>query len=378
MRVTFLTSSRADFGIIRPLIQRMNDDNYFKVSLIVFGTHLAEQYGKTIKEIEKENFYIARTVETVVRGDGPEAISMSVGVTFSKFASVWKEHETDLVICLGDRYEMFAAVGASVPFNIPIAHISGGEVTEGAIDNVYRNALSLMATYHFASTDLYKNNIVRLRGSSDHVYNVGALNIDNLKTLPIYSKEVFFEKFGIDMSIPTILITFHPETVSYQNNEYYVKELIGALGELKYYQLVITMPNADTMGQLIRQYLTGFIQINSMAIGVESFGSIGYMSCMKHCTFMLGNTSSGFVEASFFPKPVINLGNRQNGRVVGKHMINCPIEKTAILNAVKTIELSAPESTGNIYGNGDTAKRIMDIIKDTLHQIKSNPTSHNP
>ncbi len=367
MNVTFLTSSRADFGILRPLIRRLHNDPDFKVDLLVFGTHLSEQYGATIKEIELENFHIAGKIKTLVPGNGPASVSRSIGLTYTEFATVWAEHNCDLIICLGDRYEMFAAVGASVPFNIPVAHISGGEVTEGAIDNIYRDAITLMSSYHFASTEIYRNNIVRLKGSEHHVYNVGALNIDNLKHLPLYSLAEFSKKYNIDLSIPTILITFHPETVSFENNDLYSKEIVAALAELKRYQLLITMPNADTMSGVIRQHFEDFVAVHPNAIAVESLGALGYMSCMKHCAFMLGNTSSGFVEASFFPKYVINLGNRQKGRIEGKNILNTEIRKEAILKAVQTIENSGSPTAEQLYGSGDTSEKIHAILK-TLHK----------
>lgn len=364
MNVTFLTSSRADFGILRPLIRKMADDNSFDVGIIVFGTHLSGQFGMTVDEIEQENFYIIARVETFAPGDGPDGISRVMGMTYMKFADIWKDHPTELIICLGDRYEMFAAVGAAVPFNIPVAHISGGEVTEGAIDNVYRDALTLMATYHFASTDIYKENIIRIRGNAKNVYNVGALNLDNLKSLPLFSKEEFLEKYKIDLTIPTILITFHPETVSYKKNEIYISEIIAALKGAEGFQFVITMPNADTMGQLIREALANFIHMNPRAFGVESFGTRGYISCMKYCAFMLGNTSSGFVEASFFPKIVINLGDRQKGRILGKHIIDCPINKDAILSAINFAAHAEHIAEDQLYGIGNAAENISKILRE--------------
>lgn len=361
-KITVLTSSRADFGILKPLIRKLEDDRSFDTTVVAFGMHTSSHFGNTVKEIEAENYSSLMKLAPISAGGRPETVAENMGATYKQFSEVWKKHSTDLIICLGDRYEMFAAAGASVPFNIPIAHISGGEVTEGAIDDIYRNTLSLMATYHFASTDVYKQNIIRLKGTAKHVYNSGALSIDSLKQLRLYTKQEFLKKFNIDLSDPYILITFHPETVSFQKNEKHIREIIAALNAIKNYRFVITMPNADTMSEVIRKALNDFVKTNRQAVAVESFGHLGYLSCMKHCAFMLGNTSSGFVEASYFPKPVINLGDRQKGRIAGSHMIGSVIKKQEILAAVKRIEAIKPVKE-NIYGNGKAAEKIIRVLK---------------
>jgi GDP/UDP-N,N'-diacetylbacillosamine 2-epimerase (hydrolysing) len=258
---------------------------------------------------------------------------------------------------------MFAAVSSTIPYNLRVAHISGGETTLGAIDNVFRHSLSLMSQLHFASTEQYRKRVIELIGQSENVYDVGALSIDNLSKLQLYSTEEFKTHFNIDLSIPTILITFHPETVSFEKNETYIDELIAALSHLQGYQYLITMPNADTMGSMIREKLLEFIERNEQAIGVESLGTIGYLSAMKHCAFMLGNTSSGFVEASYFPKFVINLGERQTGRIITPNIINTPILKDSILNAVTKIKSSSLPEKVAVYGEGDAAVKIVRILK---------------
>jgi GDP/UDP-N,N'-diacetylbacillosamine 2-epimerase (hydrolysing) len=364
MKVAVLTSSRADYGIYFPLLQRLKDDVYFDMEIIAFGTHLSKQYGYTLDQIESDGFEVAHKIETLAVGDSALDISQSVGHTIELFAKFWSEHTFDLIFALGDRYEMFAAVCAGLPFNIKVAHISGGETTLGAIDNVYRHSLSLMATYHFASTDSYKNRIIDIIGSSKNVYNVGALNIENFINQTYLSIEAFKEKFAIDLSIPSILITFHPETVAFERNIQYANELIHALEQCDNYQLIITMPNSDTMGVKIREILNRFIESHSNAIGVESFGMLGYISCMKHCSFMLGNTSSGFVEAAFFPKYVINIGDRQKGRLLTPNIINTPVESKAILAAIEKVAHAKALDKIDVYGKGNTAELICSILKN--------------
>ncbi|MBN8703423.1 MAG: UDP-N-acetylglucosamine 2-epimerase (hydrolyzing) [Bacteroidetes bacterium] len=365
-RIALLTCGRSDYSIYRPLIELLFKSKKFNLDIIALGTHVSRQFGYTLDQIKADGFSIKYTVESLVLGDSPEAISSAMGLTTIKTSSIWAKENYDLLICLGDRYEMYAAVLSSIPFNIPVAHISGGETTTGAIDNIFRHSLSLTAKYHFTSTEKYKNKVSEIIGSKSNVYNVGALSIDNLKKLKLYSIEEFKKKFNIGLKQPSILITFHPETVSHTKNSIYINELIKALNQCANYQLVITMPNSDTQGDLIREKLNNFIAKNKNAIGVESFGTIGYLSCMKHCSFLLGNTSSGFVEASFFPKHVINLGDRQNGRIITSNILNCEIKEEKILSAIKVIEKRKTLPKISIYGNGNTAQKIVSILEKCL------------
>lgn len=365
LQIALLTSSRADYSIYYPLIKEIQTIDTIELDIIAFGNHNSQIYGVSSDKILEDGFTIKHKIEALVLGDSPESIADSMGLTMIKFSSVWKNENYDLIICLGDRFEMFSAVASSVPFNIPIAHISGGEITLGAIDNIFRHSLTLMSSYHFVSTEQYKEQVIRLIGdeNKERVFNVGALSIDNLKKEDFFSLEEFYQKFRIDLTKKSSLITFHPETVSYEKNLEYIDELIAALKELNDYQLIITMPNADTMGNLIRERLQEFIAVHQNAIGIESFGTKGYLTCMKHCAFMLGNTSSGFAEASYFPKFVINLGDRQKGRIETSNIYTISITKENILKTVKQIENEKMPENTRIYGEGNTAKRIVDILK---------------
>ena len=363
MRIGVLTSSRADYGIYFPLLKKLENDPFFDLEILAFGTHLSEKYGKTIRQIKNDGFEVKTSIDAMAEGDSPEDISNSMARAIAGFAKVWENKKFDLIFALGDRYEMFAAVASSVPFNIPVAHLHGGETTLGAIDNVFRHSITSMSTYHFASTDQYKKRIIEITGKEKNVYNVGALSIDNLVNLDLLSIMEFKNRFDIDLSKPTILITFHPETVSFEKNEVFIKELISALGKLDTYQLVITMPNADTMGVLIRDFINSFIEKTENAIGVENFGTLGYLSCMKHCSFMLGNTSSGFVEASYFGKPVINLGDRQKGRFLTPNIFSIPIDSIVIIKTVKKIEQIEKFENCQVYGDGNAAEKIIGILK---------------
>jgi GDP/UDP-N,N'-diacetylbacillosamine 2-epimerase (hydrolysing) len=363
MKIGVLTSSRADYGIYYPLLNAIKSDPLFTLRIIAFGTHLSEKHGFTLNNIIKDNFEVEHTVQTVPTDDTPYAISESMGRTLVSFSKIWQESNYDLVLCLGDRYEMFAACASATPFGIKLAHLHGGEQTIGAIDDAFRHAITHMSQVHFTACETYRKRVVELKGSEKNVFNVGSLSIDNLTHLNLYEIREFKERFGIDLSKPSILITFHPETVSFEKNEFYINELIAALSETKGYQFIITMPNADTMGLLVRQRLIDFIEINENAFGVESFGTLGYLSCMKNCSFMLGNTSSGYIEASFFPKYVIDLGDRQTGRIITGNIYKCGIDRSEILKAILKFDKNTKLPSVDIYGDGNAASKILEIIK---------------
>jgi GDP/UDP-N,N'-diacetylbacillosamine 2-epimerase (hydrolysing) len=363
LKVGVLSSSRADYGIYLPLLKKLQADSFFEFEVIAFGTHLLEQYGQTVKLIKADGFKVLEVENTMPASDSPVDIAASIGKTTQAFSEFFNTHPYDLVFALGDRFEMFAAVAATTPFIIPLAHLHGGETTLGAIDNAFRHAITSLSNYHFTSTEVYRKRVADIVGTEENVYNVGALSVDNLKNLPLLSKKAFKEKFRIDLKKPSILFTFHPETVDYQNNERYIEEILASLEQLSRFQVIITMPNADTMGLLIRKKLEAFGKGRSNIILVENFGVLGYLSAMKYCAFMLGNTSSGFAEAAFFPKWVINLGRRQEGRINTPNIINTPIESRAIIRAVQQVENTPTPGDCNIYGDGNAAERIVSIVK---------------
>ncbi len=363
MNVIVLTSSRADYGIYLPLLKKLKTDSFFNLKIVAFGTHLSQTHGHTVDQILKTGFKVDYKIETLLKGDTPEIISKSMALTIDKFSSFWQTEKsaTDLIICLGDRYEMFAAVTASVPFAIPVAHIHGGETTLGAIDNIFRHSLTSMSKWHFASTENHAKRIEQIIGSDKNVYNVGALSLDNLHDLSLLTIQEFKQKFGVELNNP-ILVTFHPETIAFEKNENYITEIISALDTLED-QILITMPNADTSSNIIRNKLQDFAKIKSNVISVESLGTEGYFSCLQYCAFVLGNSSSGIIEAASFGKYVLNLGNRQKGRDAGKNVINCEIETTKMLNAITFIKTLPKLNQKNIYGDGHTADKIIAILK---------------
>jgi GDP/UDP-N,N'-diacetylbacillosamine 2-epimerase (hydrolysing) len=363
LKIALLTSSRADYGIYLPLLKALQADDYFSPSVIAFGSHMSPEHGETIQHIIDDGFTISHQLDTMPEGDNPEDITHAMAKTMQAFVPVWKSQSYDAVVALGDRYEMFAACAASIPFGIPIAHIHGGETTLGSFDDIFRHSLSHMATWHFTAAETYRQRVVALRGSDKNVFNTGALSIDNLVAMSFLSTEAIHKKIGIDLSAPTILITFHPETVGYQKNEQYAEELLAALAAINNYQLIFFMPNTDTMGNRIREKIESFLTKKKNAWGVDAFSPKMYLSCMNHAAMLLGNTSSGFIEAGYFPKYVINIGDRQKGRIVTPNMKNVPIERNAILQAIDAFPQADLNSPVTIYGNGTAAHQMTAILK---------------
>jgi GDP/UDP-N,N'-diacetylbacillosamine 2-epimerase (hydrolysing) len=364
MKVAILTSSRADFGLYLPLLKAMKADHFFQIRIIAFGSHLSAEYGMGINQITEAGFDVAYLIPGMPADDSPSSITKSMGKTIIDFAEVWKNESFDLVFALGDRFEMFSAVSSGVPFNIKFAHIHGGETTKGAIDDAFRHSITQMSQVHFTCTEIYRQRVTELKGADIHIHNTGALGIDNLRTIRLKTVEEFKSLYNIDLNISTILTTVHPETILFENNAQHINELVDAFENLQEFQIVITMPNADTSGLMIREKLIAYAQGNNRIKLVENFGTIGYLSCMKHCRLMLGNTSSGFFEASFFPKWVINLGNRQQGRIITPNIINCHFKTNEIINAVNCIMQSGMPPPIDIYGNGTAAEKIVKILKD--------------
>lgn len=367
MRIGILTSTRADYGIYYSLLKALESDKEITFGLFVFGTHLSEEHGHTVDLIERDGYPIYEHIDTLPDKDDPLGISRAMGKTGTNFAKVWERwaSQLDVVVAVGDRYEMFASVAATVPFGMQVAHLHGGETSLGAIDDKFRHAITLMSGLHFTTTPGYADKVVQLIGTSAGVYYVGAPSLDGLAELPQLTVPEMMDRFGTDFSQPTVLVTFHPETVATDKNETYGKELCAALDELTdRYQVVITMPNADTMGSVLRRQFLALSAKNNRVITIENFGKIGYFSAMRHCAFLLGNTSSGIIEAASFQKYAINLGDRQKGREHSENLLSIPVDTAGIVKAVAELEKSGLNYNGdNIYvKTGGAAAEIIKVL----------------
>lgn len=365
IRVGLLTSSRADYGIYLPLLEAMNKSKEFDLKIIVFGTHLSKFHGYTLSQIESDGFIVFRKIESLLLGDSSNAISSSYALTALKFSEFWEENyqEFDFVFALGDRFEMAAAVAASVPYQVKIAHLHGGETTLGAIDNVYRHSISLSSFLHFVSNESFKDRLYQLLDDKHaKIFNVGSLSLENLVNLPLLTVEEFNEKWKINLNIDTILVTVHPETVAFEQNKKYCKEVSLALEKLSAnYQIVITMPNADTAGIVYRLAFEELCEKHKNIKVIENFGSQSYFTCMKYAKIMIGNTSSGIIEAASFQKYVLNLGDRQKGRQSGENVIHLPLIAQKIIITTQTY-IGKRFNGINLYYQPNPSQKILKII----------------
>jgi len=367
MRIGILTSSRADYGIYLPLLQKMKSDSFFEMEIIAFGTHLSKGHGYTFDEIQKDGYTCIHSISALISNDDEQSIVSSYGLTVLKFADFWTSHTYDLVFCLGDRFEMSAAVQAGIPFGVKFAHIHGGETTLGAIDNVYRHQITLASNLHFTATDIFRDKVTDLIGSSDDVFDVGSLSLNDIKSFIPMDKTPFFEKFNIPNEA-FILVTFHPETKSVQENVQYAKAMKNALAKIsKKVFLIITMPNADTQGSVFRESIAQLKkELPNRFLLIENFGKVNYFSAMHYAKILIGNTSSGILEAASFGKYVVNIGDRQKGRVQSDNVLNCEFEEIAIITAVDKAMSFEKYNGKNVYFKQGVADNIIKIVKEFL------------
>ena len=364
MKIGVLTSSRADYGIYLPLLNELKKDIFFDLEIIAFGTHLSKKHGFTLSDIIKDEYDTIYKITSLSEDDSEKDIAISYGNTVLEFADFWSVHKFDLVFCLGDRFEMSAAVQASIPFGVKLAHLHGGETTLGAIDNIYRHQISLASKYHFVSANENMQKVKQLIGSSNLIYDVGSLSLSNIETFKPHDRSVFFKNYGIK-DAPYILVTFHPETVSVQNNLAFAKEMKDALTILcDKINVIITMPNADTLGSIYRKELNQLkVSSPEKVLLVENFGKVNYFNAMFYSTLLIGNTSSGIIEAASFNKYVINVGDRQKGRIHGANVFNAAFDSVKIIQIFNELIKEKNFKIDNIYFKKHSAKKIISKLK---------------
>ncbi len=367
MKIGVLTSSRADYGIYLPLLNKLKVDNYFQLEIIAFGTHLSKTHGYTLNEIQKDGYTKIHTISSFVSNDDEQSIVTSYGLTILKFADFWDKNKYDLILCLGDRFEMSAAVQAGIPIGVKFAHIHGGETTLGAIDNVYRHQITLASKFHFTATAIFKEKVMDLIGTSYGVFDVGSLSLNDIKSFVPIDRATFFEKYKISNE-EFVLVTFHPETMSLQANVQYaqaMKNILAKISEKIF--IIITMPNADTQGSVYREAIDMLKnEFPERFLLIENFGKINYFSAMHYSKFLIGNTSSGILEAASFGKYVVNVGDRQKGRVQSDNILNCGFEEIAMIAAVDKAMSFEKYKGENVYFKEEVADNIIKILKGYL------------
>jgi GDP/UDP-N,N'-diacetylbacillosamine 2-epimerase (hydrolysing) len=373
-KICIITGSRAEYGLLTPLLLALKNDPAFDLQLLVTGMHLSPEFGNTYKEIESAGFIISETVDMLLSSDTDTAIVKSMGLGMIGYADALDRLKPDWVVILGDRFEVFAAATAAYMKKIPIAHLHGGEITSGATDEALRHSITKMSTLHFTSTEEYRKRVLQLGEDEDAVFNVGAIGLDNIRDLPLLQKQDLQTSLNISLNNELILVTFHPVTLEHFSSKDQIRELLEALDDFAKGQVIFTMPNADAGGRVIRNMINQYVQGHSdKAVAFDSLGQIKYLSLMRYSSVILGNSSSGIIEAPSFGIPTINVGDRQKGRVAAESVIHCAPQKPAIVEALhKAFDAGFKEfcqQVRNPYGNGGTTEKIISIIKKNISGV---------
>ena len=366
-KVCVVTGTRAEYGLLYWLMKEIQSDKDLQLQLIVTGMHLSSEFGLTYKEIEK-NFKIDKKVEMLLSSDTVLGISKSMGLAQISFSEAYEELSPDILIVLGDRYEIFSAVSSAMISRIPIAHISGGEVTEGVIDEAIRHSITKMSHLHFVSTEEYKNRVIQLGEHPNRVFNLGAIGIDNINKLKLFSKNEFLKSIDFSLNKKNILVTFHPVTLEKSTSKEQFQELLNSIDELEDTNIIFTKSNSDTDGRVINQMIDAYVSRNNNAVSFISMGQVRYLSALKFVDAVVGNSSSGLTEAPIFGIGTINIGDRQKGRINLVSVINCNPTKESISNAFNELYSERFQKALSIvkspYGNGGTSEKIKNIVKN--------------
>jgi len=364
-RVAFYTGTRAEYGLLKPLIEQFMSDPNVDTGLIVTGMHLCKEYGNTIEVIQADNMPIWDTIDILLSSNTQCSIVKSMGLALLGFSESLNKIKPDILILLGDRFEAFCAAAAAVVLNIPIAHIHGGELTEGAIDDAFRHAITKMSYLHFASSEEYRKRIIQMGEEPDRVFNVGSLGVENIKKLKLLDKNELEKELGVDLSKPYCVCTFHPETLEPDKTIDHLYELIGALDKVNNQTIIFTGSNADSKGGKINQIIKSFVdERRSRTYFFLNLGQLKYLSLLKYAQFVVGNSSSGIIEAPALGIPTINIGSRQNGRVKPQSVFDSKPQKDEILKTITyVLENSSKlseKSLDGLFKGDDVAKRIYD------------------
>ena len=365
--ICVITGTRAEYGLLYWLMKGIQDHPEMELQLVVTGMHLSPEFGLTWQEIKRDGFTVHSKVEMLLSSDTPTGISKSMGLALIGFADVFERLHPQLLLGLGDRFELFCAVTAAHVARIPVAHLHGGEVSRGVIDDAFRHSITKMSHLHFTAAEEYRKRVIQLGESPDRVFDVGALGIDNIKRLPLLSKKELEDEIDFKFKKYNFLVTFHPVTLEPHNSEEQFFNLLHALDELKDTSFIFTKSNADTDGRVINTMIDSYVAGNQdKATAFTSMGQLRYLSAMKYSDGVVGNSSSGLIEAPTFKVGTVNIGDRQGGRIKAESVIDCDPEIDSILLAFRKL-FSAPFQEGlrrviNPYGNGDTAQQILEII----------------
>ena len=371
-KIGIVTATRAEYGVFRNIIRLVNEDPGLELCLIVTGTHLSKEFGYTINEIEQDGFPISDKIEILLDSDTPSAISKTMGIAMISFADSIAKEKIDMILVLGDRYELIPFCCCAMNERIPIAHISGGETTEGAIDECVRHCLTKMSYLHFPGCERYRKRIIQLGEDPKRVFNYGDIGVENLEKINLLTKDDLEKSIHFGLDRPYAVVTFHPTTLEVDNIEAQCRELFEALQHFPNMKFIFTKANADAGGREINSLIDKFIEENNKGnyIAFKSLGSIRYLSLLKFSSLVIGNSSSGIIEAPCFSIPTVNIGVRQAGRLRADSIIDCEIEEKESVGSIKkALSKNFQRITKNCinpYSGGDTSERIVATIKDFL------------
>lgn len=368
-KICIVTGTRAEYGLLYWLMKEIQEDDDLQLQIIATGMHLSPEFGLTYRQIEDDGFRIDKKIEMLLSSDTPIGVSKSMGLGMIGFAEAYAELKPDIVVLLGDRFEIFSAAVAAMIARVPIAHVHGGETTEGAFDEAIRHSITKMSHLHFTATEEYRRRVIQLGESPDRVFNVGGLGTDNIKKLKLMSREEFEDSIDFKLGSKNLMITFHPVTLEHATAGEQFQNLLDAVDELEDTKFIFTKPNADTEGRVIVKITDEYVRKNShKAIAFVSLGQRRYLSAMQFVDGVVGNSSSGLAEAPTFKIGTINIGDRQRGRIKAESIIDCDPDKESILKAIKRLNSTEFQdklkSVKNPYGEGGAAEKIKKILKE--------------
>lgn len=366
-KICVVTGSRAEYGLLSGLMRVIQDDSDLELQIIATNMHLSPEFGLTYREIEADGFDINKKVVMLLSSDTANATAKSVGLGFIGFADAYEDLKPDIVVVLGDRYEIISAVSTALFYKIPVAHLHGGEITEGAYDDCIRHAITKMSHLHFTSTEVYRKRVIQLGEEPSRVFNVGAPGIENIKKIPLMSKKELESTLnGFTFGDKSFLVTYHPVTLEHSTAEEQITNLLAALDEFPDYKLIFTLPNSDTDGRIIIQLINDFVVKNSdRAVAYSSLGVKRYLSALQYVSAAVGNSSSGIIEVPSFGIPTLNIGDRQKGRIAAESVVHCGTDKMNILAGLHKIVSSEFKSLNvkNPYEGSNTTQDILHILK---------------
>lgn len=370
-KVGVITGTRAEYGLLKPLIAKLDKAEDLELQLIVTGMHLSPEFGLTYQEIEQDGFKIAERNEMLLSSDTPNGVTKSIGLAIIGFADIYTRVKPDIVIILGDRYEAFAAASAAMIHRIPIAHIHGGELTEGVIDDPIRHSITKMSSLHFTSTEQYRKRVIQLGEQPETVFNVGALGVENINDQKLLSKKDLEQCLDFVLDKPYLMVTFHPVTLENNTSDVQFRNLLRVLDTFTDYLIIFTKANADTDGRIINSLIDEYVKKNKKrAVAFVSLGMRRYLSALKYCEMVVGNSSSGILEAPSFHVPTVNIGDRQAGRIKGRSVIDCGWTIEEIADGIQRAQVLKREGSlwndVNVYEGKETSETIVKVLRNYL------------